>query len=277
MTGPQFQRGTSSIRNTDIATTGDGPRARLTTSSWSPFRFKAARNQRTEVVAPPLIEKCKDFCLKVESGRYLDARQNVRCEVKSISQTLSVGLLEHIYTVILDASAAEAFSDGVQDTTCGIPPDVYSILQRITSLQTKLDGTDDEDEQRALEEDVTGQILWVSWWGILLEVKQRLAEVLNYIRSGGNSMAPEVRNHFRQGLDGIGEIIKKTPHVHVDDDLAHLQRTMLDARAGISKHQLWLAARDAERDKWSSIRASRDDHPTHLIKHHIHCSANPGH
>ncbi|KAI6118035.1 hypothetical protein F5141DRAFT_599643 [Pisolithus sp. B1] len=186
-------------------------------------------------------------------------------------------LLEHIYTVILDASAAEAFSDGVQDTTCGIPPDVYSILQRITSLQTKLDGTDDEDEQRALEEDVTGQILWVSWWGILLEVKQRLAEVLNYIRSGGNSMAPEVRNHFRQGLDGIGEIIKKTPHVHVDDDLAHLQRTMLDARAGISKHQLWLAARDAERDKWSSIRASRDDHPTHLIKHHIHCSANPGH
>ncbi|KIN93734.1 hypothetical protein M404DRAFT_35793 [Pisolithus tinctorius Marx 270] len=43
------------------------------------------------------------------------------------------------------------------------------------------------------------------------------------------------------------------------DDQAHLRRIMLDARAGTSKHQLWLAARAAEQAKWSRDTTAVDD------------------
>ncbi|KAI6018863.1 hypothetical protein EDC04DRAFT_440787 [Pisolithus marmoratus] len=54
--------------------------------------------------------------------------------------------------------------------------DIHFTLQEIKTLQRALDATDDEGEQRALEEDVTGKILWLSWCGILAEVGQRLPE-----------------------------------------------------------------------------------------------------
>ncbi|KAI6003165.1 hypothetical protein F5J12DRAFT_162893 [Pisolithus orientalis] len=136
-----------------------------------------------------------------------------------------------------------------------------AMLQEITVLQTKLDATDDEDEQQALEEDVTGKVLWLSWCGILSEVKQRLPEVVEYIQRDGDSMTPEGRDRFRQGLREIGDIIKKTPHVHLDDDLAHLRRIMLDAGAGVSKHALWLVAQAAEQNKWSSTPILKEDYP----------------
>ncbi|KAI6147952.1 hypothetical protein BKA82DRAFT_239677 [Pisolithus tinctorius] len=72
-------------------------------------------------------------------------------------------------------------------------------------------------------------------------------------------MMLEEHGHFYQCLNEIGKIIKRTPHVH--DDLAHLQRIMLDAAAGVSKHQLWLAGRVTEQNKWSSICTARDNHP----------------
>lgn len=51
----------------------------------------------------------------------------------------------------------------------------------------------------------------------------------------------------RRGLREIAEIVKKTQHIiGLDDDMAHMQRIMLDARAGISRHELWLAAQDGE-------------------------------
>lgn len=117
----------------------------------------------------------------------------------------------------------------------------------------KLDATDDEDEQRALEEDMTGMILWFSWCGILSEVEQLLAEVVNYIRRERDSKTPDSGDRFRQGLCEIADIIKKTTQYDDhDDDLGHLKRIMFDASTGVSKQRLWLAARAAEKAKWSS-------------------------
>ncbi|KAI6022800.1 hypothetical protein PISMIDRAFT_687264 [Pisolithus microcarpus 441] len=148
--------------------------------------------------------------------------------------------------------------------------DTHSILQDIRALQTTLDATDDDDEQRVLEEDVTGQILWLSWCGILSEVEQRLPEVVNYIRREGNTTTPEGRDCVRQGLREIGEIIRKALHAPMDDDVAHLRRIMLDAGAGLSKHHLWLAARAAEQDQWSSVTSSRNNN---TFIRHAHVSA----
>ncbi|KAI6138375.1 hypothetical protein BKA82DRAFT_3143729 [Pisolithus tinctorius] len=57
-----------------------------------------------------------------------------------------------------------------------------SMVQEIEALQAKINATEDEDEQRALEEDVTGKILWICWCGICADVDQLLPKVVDCIR-----------------------------------------------------------------------------------------------
>ncbi|KAI6004971.1 hypothetical protein EDC04DRAFT_2784717 [Pisolithus marmoratus] len=56
------------------------------------------------------------------------------------------------------------------------------MFREIEALQAKLNETVDEDEQRALEEDVTGKILWLCWCGICAEVEELLPMVVDYLR-----------------------------------------------------------------------------------------------
>ncbi|KAI6104525.1 hypothetical protein EDD16DRAFT_264661 [Pisolithus croceorrhizus] len=95
----------------------------------------------------------------------------------------------------------------------------------------KLDATEDEDEQRALEEDIAGMILEFCWRAISLEVHKLLSEVLDYIRKTGEVY----------GLLKFGQMIERTLCPDLDGNQAHLRRIMADAIVGISKHQLWLA------------------------------------
>ncbi|KAI5984782.1 hypothetical protein EDC04DRAFT_1624520 [Pisolithus marmoratus] len=60
------------------------------------------------------------------------------------------------------------------------------MVQEIKTLQAKLNETVDEDEQRALEEDVTGKILWLCWCGICAEVEELLPKVVDYLRREAN-------------------------------------------------------------------------------------------
>ncbi|KAI6042415.1 hypothetical protein EDC04DRAFT_2660718, partial [Pisolithus marmoratus] len=60
------------------------------------------------------------------------------------------------------------------------------MFREIEALQAKLNETEDEDEQRALEEDVTGKILWLSWRGICAEVDEQLPKVVDYLRKEAN-------------------------------------------------------------------------------------------
>ncbi|KAI6025504.1 hypothetical protein EDC04DRAFT_236591 [Pisolithus marmoratus] len=124
----------------------------------------------------------------------------------------------------------------------------HSMVQEIKEFQAKLDVTDDEDEQRALEEDLTGKILWLCWCGICAEVDQLLPEIVNHCRREGYTI----------GLSEVGCIISGM-RTESDDDRAHLERIMLDAGAGTSKHQLLLAARAEEQIKWSGTTPSRDN------------------
>ncbi|KAI5997738.1 hypothetical protein EDC04DRAFT_2796396 [Pisolithus marmoratus] len=240
----QSRCGGALVCNTNIATSGDSPSNRTVTSLWTPLKSRVERTHRGGTTAPPLLEKCKAFSPLVDKSRYLVARQQTRCEVKSISQSLSFGLLENIHTAILNASENE--KRAIRNAPPARRIDIHSMLQDIKALQTKIDAAVDDDEQRALEEDATGRVLWICWCGILSEVEQRLPEIVNYILREGNLMTPQRRDRLHQGLQEVGEIIKKTPHVHVDDDLAHLRRIMLDAEADISKYQLWHTARLAD-------------------------------
>lgn len=264
MLGTQSRCGSTSIQYANILASA------LATLWWTPFKSRVVQNPHNEVVTPPLLKKCKDLGPQVDSRRYLAARQQALHEMKSVSQTLGVMLLEHIHAAILDASEDETFRHDMRDTIHASRVDIHATLQEIEGLQMKLNATDNEGEQRALEEDLTGQILWFCWCGIFSEVEQRLLEVVNYIRKEEKSTAPEDRDHVRQSLHAIGEIIMRTPNARMDDDVAHLRRIMLDSGAGASKHQLWLAARAAERNKWSSLPTSRNNH---LFAEYPHISA----
>ncbi|KAI6038678.1 hypothetical protein EDC04DRAFT_3141285 [Pisolithus marmoratus] len=119
--------------------------------------------------------------------------------------------------------------------------DTPSMFRGIEVLQAKLDETEDEDEQRALEEDVTGKILWLCWCGICAEVDELLPKVVDYLRREANMRC----------LLYISSAILPITGADPGDDQTHLRRIMHDAGAGTSKHQLLLAARAAEQAKWS--------------------------
>ncbi|KAI6121035.1 hypothetical protein EV401DRAFT_1379578 [Pisolithus croceorrhizus] len=218
---------------------------------------------RPDVVLPLLLRRCCAFRnWDSMSHRRADEEQQIAREVKSISQTLGNGLLGYINATFAPPLGNEdrivspychSLCPRFALTRCASHADhhrktnVRSVVQEIKALKLKLDATADEDEQRVLEEDVTGKILWFCWCGICAEVEELLPEVLSYIR----------REKELRGLFKVGRIVGEA-HVELDDDLAHLQRMMLDIGVGTSKHRLLLETRAAERIKWSGATISTD-------------------
>ncbi|KAI6038898.1 hypothetical protein EDC04DRAFT_1845993 [Pisolithus marmoratus] len=127
----------------------------------------AEQDLRLEVVLPLLCRRCQDLCAERDApGRYADEKGKVVREVKSILQTLGSGLLEHITIAFLNAYREHESHTRATRQASNIDYDRWlntpSIVQRIGALQAKLDVTKDGDEQRALEEDVTGKARAVS-------------------------------------------------------------------------------------------------------------------
>ncbi|KIO00276.1 hypothetical protein M404DRAFT_767573 [Pisolithus tinctorius Marx 270] len=214
---------------------------------------RVAQDPRLEVVLPLLRERCQIFCAEDDAPpRYADEKQKVERELESISQTLSACLLNHIDTTFSDASffhhlmpPGSRQPDPESRIEYDRQLDTRSTVQEIEVLQARLDEVRDDDEQRALEEDITGKILWFCWCGICAEVDQLLPQVVNYIRREGN-------------MEGLREIYLAIRSLTDSaDDQAHLQRIMFDAGAGTSKHQLLLDARAAEQAKWSGTSIPR--------------------
>ncbi|KIK19989.1 hypothetical protein PISMIDRAFT_682743 [Pisolithus microcarpus 441] len=214
---------------------------------YNPFRGSrqfapAESDPRLETVLPLLHRRCQTLSTEYDAPRrYAHERQRVEEEIKSISQTLGAGLFEHI-TTAFDNAYWEYKSPG--RVTPEVSPlkydrqlDTLSVIQDIDALQAQLNATKDEDEQRALEEDVTGKILWLFWCGICVEVDELLPEVVEHTRREGS-------------LEGLWEIYLVKSSVDPSDDQAHLQRIMYDAEANTSKYQLWLDARAREQAKW---------------------------
>ncbi|KAI6159005.1 hypothetical protein EDD17DRAFT_934020 [Pisolithus thermaeus] len=121
--------------------------------------------------------------------------------------------------------------------------DTASMLQDIKTLQVKFEATNDEDEQRTLEEDITGKILWLLWCGICADVDELLPKVVDFIRK---------EEGMKRCLVEIPWVIASTEPA---DDQMHLQRIMYDAGAKTSKYQLWLDARAREQARWSGTNS----------------------
>ncbi|KAI6143094.1 hypothetical protein BKA82DRAFT_403843 [Pisolithus tinctorius] len=148
-------------------------------------QLDAARDPRLEVVLPQLCRRCQTLSAWDITSRRYDEMQKVQNESKSIAHSLGAGLLNYIWTTFDFASV------GIEHSSIDVGRcieydrqlDFHSMVREIEVLQAKLNATEDEDEQRALEEDVTGKILWLCWCGICAEVDQLLPQVADYIRS----------------------------------------------------------------------------------------------
>ncbi|KAI6019385.1 hypothetical protein PISMIDRAFT_616447 [Pisolithus microcarpus 441] len=163
---------------------------------YNPFRgsqqFAAAESEpRLETVLPLLHRRCQTLCAEYDAPRrYAQERRRVEVETKSISQTLGADLLAHIMIAFISAYWGHVSH---REIPLGASPmkydrqlDTLSVIQEIKALQAQLDATKDEDEQRALEEDVTGKILWLFWCGICVEVDELLPKVVEHIRREGS-------------------------------------------------------------------------------------------
>ncbi|KAI6042385.1 hypothetical protein EDC04DRAFT_1000199 [Pisolithus marmoratus] len=151
----------------------------------------AQSDPRLKVVLPLLRKRCQILCARHNVLHwYTDETHKVECELKFISQTLGDDLLKHIRTSFYNAYREQEYSTKASAQASHMTYDrqlnIPSAIQEIERLQMKLDAAKDEDEQRALEEDVTGKILWLCWCGVCTEVDQLLPKVVDYIRREGN-------------------------------------------------------------------------------------------
>ncbi|KAI6137293.1 hypothetical protein F5141DRAFT_78682 [Pisolithus sp. B1] len=156
---------------------------------------------RHEVVLRSLHRRCQDLRARYGSPRQKAADKQMRCELKTISRTLNVGLLKYICLTLERVCFELRYPGEAMGRENGIGYDRHldtpSVVQQIEALQVKLDTTEDEDEQRALEEDVTGKILWLCWCGIRAEVDELLPKVMIKPTCGGSCI---VREHPYQNM-----------------------------------------------------------------------------
>ncbi|KAI6038842.1 hypothetical protein EDC04DRAFT_1841431 [Pisolithus marmoratus] len=203
-----------------------------------------AQDSRLHVV-PLLVRRCQVLSAEHDvPHRYADEKQKIQHELKSISQTPCAGLLTHIIDT-LTTPTLECLTSHVCPAYHGYAfydrqLDTHSTIQQIRELKVKFDVTEDDDERRTLEEDITGKILWLCWCGICAEVDGLLPKIVDCIRRETNTT----------GLSNIFRTMSSMPWcMEPDDDLAHLWRIMFDAGMGTSKHQLLL-----------SVGATKDTH-----------------
>ncbi|KAI6013244.1 hypothetical protein EDC04DRAFT_719427 [Pisolithus marmoratus] len=106
---------------------------------------------------------------------------------------------------------------------------------------------EDEDEKRALEEDIAGKILLACWRGVRAEIERILASVANHIATDA-TVGRVGRKQRSKLLREVGDVFKHaTNDDHGESRGCHLRRVVIDAEEKISKYELLLASRNAPR------------------------------
>ncbi|KAI6013246.1 hypothetical protein EDC04DRAFT_719515 [Pisolithus marmoratus] len=126
---------------------------------------------------------------------------------------------------------------------------IRSLIREATILEDQLDMVEDDDEKRALEEDVTGKILLACWRGVCSEIEPILTKVAHLIvtdtRVGRDGRKQRIRL-----LRDVGDAFKHaTNDGHGESRGCHLRRIVVDAEENVSKYKLLLASRVAPHTK----------------------------
>ncbi|KAI6042220.1 hypothetical protein EDC04DRAFT_1028175 [Pisolithus marmoratus] len=159
----------------------------------------------------------------------------VKHEIGAISKTLGIKLLEEMALVYSEAGCKLRKLKCNLDENSSRHVEFRAMVEEINDLQKKLDGTENNDDQLALEEDITGRILWACHSGLRSTVGHIPAMVLNSTLKDDKMYHLLDRVKF---LDEICTIFNDALAELPTDDQAHLRRIMSDAEAGTSKYQL---------------------------------------
>ncbi|KIM66476.1 hypothetical protein SCLCIDRAFT_324910 [Scleroderma citrinum Foug A] len=130
----------------------------------------------------------------------------------------------------------------VYDVRCKI----RSLVQNVKYLEGKLTATHADDKRRTLEEDITGRILLACWQGIRSEIEQIVEKVIRMIVNDKRVERQE-REERSKYVQQDGRVLETAIVEAPDYDQSHLRRILADAEAGISKYDLLMASRLAER------------------------------
>ncbi|KAI5997512.1 hypothetical protein EDD15DRAFT_2410828 [Pisolithus albus] len=115
---------------------------------------------RHKVVLPLLYQRCQILRTWHDTPhQYAAESPKVECELMSIMQTQGARLLECIMTSFRNLWCELVTSGTAVPVNIDYDKrlDTPSVVQEIEALQVKLDALEDEDEQRVLEEDITGK------------------------------------------------------------------------------------------------------------------------
>ncbi|KAI6107574.1 hypothetical protein EDD16DRAFT_96657 [Pisolithus croceorrhizus] len=204
----------------------------------------------------PLVKTLRrkmDKVREIPGQRVPGAKQ----EISAISKTLGIKLLEEMATIYsrvyhelcllkgdLDRSCkeynmfrsiTEFISSPSSQTSESSHVGIHDMVEDIKQLQMKLDDTKNIDEQLALEEDITGKVLWACHSGLRSAVGHIPAMVLHSALENDKVYNLMDRVRF---LEEITRVLNDALAELPTDDQSHLRRIMADAEAGTSKYQL---------------------------------------
>ncbi|KAI6042322.1 hypothetical protein EDC04DRAFT_2600919 [Pisolithus marmoratus] len=212
--------------------------------------LSASLSNTSEVAQDPRIEALTTRLLKIIRTDGTPFKPHHKRKIKrkavSISKTLNFG--KYISFKLYDMDNREKMKYGVNRESSLL---MLFELRQIMSLQEKLDTVNNDDEQRALEEDITGKTRMLSThlsWpnGIHQEVKH-IPMKANYplimYRIIMEEVPVEQTKMRLHALRDMREIFLKAFAKPVNDAQAHLRRIMADAGAGILKYDLLCSAR----------------------------------
>ncbi|KAI6107119.1 hypothetical protein EDD16DRAFT_1624121 [Pisolithus croceorrhizus] len=101
---------------------------------------------------------------------------------------------------------------------------IRSLIQDVRTLEAKLDTVEDEDEKRALEEDIAGKILLACWRGVRSEIEKVLSRVANHVVTDA-TVGRDGRKQRLKLLRDVGDVFKHaTNDGHGESRGCHLRR-----------------------------------------------------
>ncbi|KAL4080984.1 hypothetical protein J3A83DRAFT_112060 [Scleroderma citrinum] len=205
-----------------------------------------AEDSRVKVLAQKLIEKMRfvDTDGSQSMSLFTNGTEFRRDAEELRSRGFGAMLLLQTIGVIYNESTNILVSNK-NDTKIDIDNDgIRSNVQTVWELDKALSSLNDDDERRALEEDITGMILLTCWRGVRSEVEKALRKVVDLVV---NDLAVDGGLGYARALclRDIATIFRQVVDECPDNGQCPLRRVMQDAEKGTRKRDLLLAAKQS--------------------------------
>ncbi|KAI6100774.1 hypothetical protein EDD16DRAFT_1653340 [Pisolithus croceorrhizus] len=218
--------------------------ATVSTSEGSDERIQTVEDARVVALAEKLMKR-----MPAESGWLIDQKLWSEEKVKMYHEaeelrSTSFGLqLLYVISTSYHRSSEGGVNGKHGHTHAQKVGIIRSLIQDVRTLEAKLDTVEDEDEKRALEEDIAGKILLACWRGVRSEIEKVLSRVANHIVTDAR-VGRDGRKQRLKLLRDVGDVFKHaTNDGHGESRGCHLRRIVVDAEENISKYELLLASR----------------------------------